>query len=218
MPFLSAGTPFYLVRIDRKTWLLGQAVYIGCATILYVVWVMLGTILLCARTSFVGNQWSRTAAMLGYSDAGSHFFLPSSRRAMEATTPYACAGVILLLMVLYSLLLVFLMLALNLRRGSRAGIAGAIAFSVYGALLQPDIITSLFHLTWEQRYLGNIIIGWISPLSHATYSMHSFGFDQLPTLWDTCLIFSLLIALCFMVALGGARKYSFPFSGREESL
>jgi len=28
MPFLSAGTPYYLSRIDRKTWLAGQALYI----------------------------------------------------------------------------------------------------------------------------------------------------------------------------------------------
>ena len=25
MPFISSGTPFYLMRIDRKTWLMGQA-------------------------------------------------------------------------------------------------------------------------------------------------------------------------------------------------
>ena len=30
MPFISSGTPFYLMRIDRKTWITGQTVYYPC--------------------------------------------------------------------------------------------------------------------------------------------------------------------------------------------
>lgn len=216
MPFLSQGTPFYLVRMDRKTWLLGQALYIGCVTVFYIFWILLCTTLLCARTSFVGNQWSRTAALLGYSSAGSSFFLPSSVRTMEGTTPYCCAGTICLLMLLYVLLLVFLMLAVNLKFGNRAGIVSAIGFSVYGYLLQPDTLVSFMNLMPEERYLANLILGWISPLSHATYPMHNFGFDRLPTLEQTYLIFSFLIMLCFVAALAAAKKYNFAFTGTED--
>jgi hypothetical protein len=34
MPFIGSGTPFYLMRIDRRTWLTGQALYIAGATLL----------------------------------------------------------------------------------------------------------------------------------------------------------------------------------------
>ena len=37
MPFISSGTPFYLMRIDRKTWITGQTVYIILATTIYLV-------------------------------------------------------------------------------------------------------------------------------------------------------------------------------------
>ena len=70
MPFISAGTPFYLMRIDRKTWLAGQALYIVLATFLYLAFILVSTSLVCMRQSFIGNMWSETAAILGYSGAG----------------------------------------------------------------------------------------------------------------------------------------------------
>ena len=43
MPFISSGTPFYLMRIDRKTWLAGQAAYIVAATAIYLVFILAAT-------------------------------------------------------------------------------------------------------------------------------------------------------------------------------
>lgn len=215
MPFISAGTPLYLTRMDRKTWLLGQALYAACATVAYLVWILFCTAALCARTSFAGNQWSRTAALLGYSHAGGQFFLPSSVRTMEKTTPYGCAAVIFLLVLLYLLAVVFLMLAVNLRHGPRAGMLGVIGFSVYGLVLQPDTICALLQLSTEERFRANVLLGWISPLSHATYPMHNFGFDRLPKLRDTYLIFGCLILLCFLASLSAAKTYNFTFTGTE---
>ena len=70
MPFISSGTPFYLMRIDRKTWITGQTVYIILATTIYLVFVLVSTSLVCMRQSFIGDMWSETAAILGYSGAG----------------------------------------------------------------------------------------------------------------------------------------------------
>ncbi len=218
MPFLSAATPYYLVRIDRRTWLLGQMLYVIFATILYVFWILLTTALLCARTSFSGNQWSRAAALLGYSGAGGQFFLPSSVRTMEQATPCAVAGVIFLLMLLYALTMVGLMLTLTLCRSSRAGIVGAVVFSVYGLILRPETVTTVFDLSLEERFRANVLIGWVSPLSHATYPMHNFGFDRLPTLTQTCLLFSAVITVFALCAHNAVKHYDFCFVGTEEAL
>ena len=67
MPFISSATPFYLMRIDRKTWLTGQAAYIALATLIYLAFILISTSLVCMRQSFVGDMWSETAAILGYS-------------------------------------------------------------------------------------------------------------------------------------------------------
>ena len=58
MPFLSAGTPYYLMRIDRKTWLAGQALYIALATGIYMVFILVSTSLVCMGQSFIGDMWS----------------------------------------------------------------------------------------------------------------------------------------------------------------
>ena len=118
MPFISSGTPFYLMRIDRKTWLAGQAVYIVLATFLYLAFILVSTSLVCMRQSFVGNMWSETAAILGYSGAGQKVALPALVKTLEMSRPYECMATIFLLMLLYTLLMVFVMLLFNLKRGS----------------------------------------------------------------------------------------------------
>ena len=67
----------------------------------------------------------------------------------------------------------------------------------------------------ELMYKANVAVGWLSPLNHATYHMHNFGYDLLPRLWQTYLIFGILIALCFFLSLRAIRKYNFNFVGTE---
>ncbi len=215
MPFLSSGTPFYLVRIDRKTWVAGQAIYIIGATFLYLAFILIDTSLVCMTQSFIGNMWSETAAILGYSGAGQDIALPALVKTLEMSTPYACMGTIFLLMLLYALLLVFIMLVFNLYKGQAAGVISVFVFSVYGFLLNPQTLKVIFQLPDELIYKANVAVGWLSPLNHATYHMHNFGYDLLPRLWQTYAIFGALILLCFLLALRAIRKYSFNFTGTE---
>ena len=88
-------------------------------------------------------------------------------------------------------------------------------FSVYGFLLNPQTIKAIFRLPDEMMYKANVAVGWLSPLNHATYHMHNFGYDLLPRLWQTYLIFGGLIALCFFLSLRMVRRYNFNFTGTE---
>lgn len=90
MPFICEGTPFYLMRTTRGAWLWGQIIYICMATALYMAFILLATSTLCAHNSFIGDQWSETAAMLGYSGAGEAVALPAFVKTLEMSTPYAC--------------------------------------------------------------------------------------------------------------------------------
>ena len=215
MPFISAGTPFFLVRMDRKTWITGQAIYVVGATFLYLAFILAATSLVCMTQSFVGNMWSETAAILGYSGAGEAVALPALVKTLEMSTPYACMGTIFLLMLVYALLLVFIMLVFNLYKGQAAGVVSAFIFSVYGFLLNPQTLKNIFQLPDELLYKANVAVGWLSPLNHATYHMHNFGYDLLPRLWQTYAIFGALIVLCYVFSLRAARKYSFHFTGTE---
>ena len=165
--------------------------------------------------SFIGNLWSETAAILGYSGAGQQVALPALVKTLEMSTPYACMGTIFLLMLLYALLLVFIMLVFNLYKGQAAGVISVFVFSVYGFILNPQTIKAVFQLSDELMYKANVAVGWLSPLNHATYHMHNFGYDLLPRLWQTYALFGGLILLCYFLALHAIRRYNFNFTGTE---
>lgn len=215
MPFISSGTPFYLMRMDRKTWIAGQVVYIITATAIYLTFILAATSLVCMTQSFTGNMWSKTAAILGYSGAGQKVALPALIKTLEMSTPYACMFTIFLLMLLYTLLLAFIMLLMNLKKGQLGGVISVFTFSLYGFLLNPETIKVILRLPDELMFKANVAAGWLSPLNHATYHMHNFGYDQLPRLWQTYIIFGILIVFCALLSLKTIRKYSFYFSGTE---
>jgi hypothetical protein len=215
MPFISSGTPFYLMRIDRKTWLAGQALYITLATGIYMAFILISTSLVCMSDSFIGNMWSETAAILGYSGAGKAVALPALVKTLEMSTPYEAMGTIFLLMLLYTLLMAFIMLTFNIRKGQLAGVMSVFTFSLFGFLLNPQLLKTLFQLPDGLLYKANVAMGWISPLNHATYHMHNFGYDLLPRIWQTYVIFGVLIMLCFVLALRSIRRYNFNFTGTE---
>jgi hypothetical protein len=216
MPFLGAGVPYYLIRMKRRTWLMGQAVYVSVATVLYILFIFAATTIICMGNSFIGNMWSETAAILGYSGAGKAVALPALVKTLELSRPYECAATILLLMLLYTLVMVFLMLFVNIRRGKSAGIAAAFAFSLFGFLLNPQLFKQIFELPDELLYKANVAVGWLSPLNQATYHMHNFGYDLLPRLWQTYVIFGAAIVLLYVLTLLALRTYSFHFTGGDQ--
>lgn len=215
MPFLSPATPFYLSRINRRVWVIGQMVYVALATTLFMVFVLVSTVLICMKNSFAGNIWSHTAAILGYSGIGEEVALPALVKTLEMSAPYRVVGSIFILMLLYALLMVFFMLAVTIARGQAAGITAVFGFSLYGFLLNPQVLKEIFRIEEDQMYRANVAFGWLSPLNHATYHMHNFGYDLLPRLWQTYLVFAVGIGLCLLMTLYGIRRYNFPFRGTE---
>lgn len=216
MPFLGAGVPYYLIRMKRRTWLAGQTVYTVLATILYILFIFAATSFICMGNSFIGNMWSETAAILGYSGAGKAVALPALVKTLEMSRPYQCASTILLLMLLYSLFMVFLMLYFNIKHGRVAGIVGAFAINLFGFLLNPQLFKQLFSLPDELMYKANVAVGWLSPLNHATYHMHNFGYDLLPRLWHTYAIFAFVIIALYLLTLRSMKRYNFHFTGTDE--
>ena len=215
MPFIDSSTPFYLMRIDRRTWVLGQCVYVILATAVYLVFILVSTSFVCMTQSFVGNMWSETAAILGYSGIGQDVALPALVKTLEMSRPYDCMLTIFALMMLYTLVMALIMLLMNLKKGYMGGVISVFVFSLYGFLLNPETIKIIFHLPDELMYKANVAVGWLSPLNHATYHMHNFGYDLLPRLWQTYLIFGILIILIFFLLLRAVRNYSFNFLDTE---
>ncbi len=215
IPFISSGTPYFLMRTDRTTWIVGQILYIVSATFIFLLFVLFSTMALCFKIAFPGNVWSKTAATLGYSGDGLSSSLPVLVKTLEMSRPFKCTLHIFLMMLMYSLVLVLIMLYFNLRHGQRVGVISVFAFTIYGFILTPATIAGIFELPDELYYQANVAMGWLSPLNHATYHMHNFGYDLLPRLWQSYIIFAVLILFLFVISIRSIKKYNFYFTGTE---
>lgn len=212
MPSLSNEVPFFLVRMDRWTWMLGQIVYLIMATFCFMLFIFAVTLLLSMGRAYPANMWSDTAAILGYSDIGNKIAVPAFVKVLELTEPYTCTMHIFFLMTGYAVTMASIILFLNLCRNN-GGMIGGVLFSGLGLVLNPDIVAEWFRISLERMRFANIISGWISPLNHATYYMHSFGYDNLPMLWQSYLFFVLVSGILFVASLIKIKNYPFRFTG-----
>ena len=214
LPKLSPFTPYMLLRMKKWKWLFAQFFYIFCVTVLYMGYVFLVTGLLCMKKTYVGNIWSKTAALLAYSGMGKQFSVPSTVKVMESTSPAECSMQIMLLLVCYALTLSFLMLFFQMKIGKKAAVAAGLSYSLAGFLLEPEVLADLLRKEEYQMYQMRRITGWISPLNHATYGMHDFGYDMLPAVGQSCLIFLGILLVLSMLSFRTLKKYNFSsFTG-----
>lgn len=214
IPNLSNDVPLFMVRIDRKTWLIGQMVYLVAATFLFMLFILAATGILSCQRAFTANMWSETAAILGYSRIGENIAVPAFVKVLELTFPYECTGHIFGLLTGYSVAMASLILFLNLCK-SNLGMIGGVIFSGFGLILNRDIVADWFGISLEQIKYANILFGWLSPLNHATYYMHNFGYDNLPKLWMSYVFFAIVSLLFFGLSLIKIKSYSFHFTGTE---
>lgn len=215
LPNLDNEVPLFLVRTSRACWMAGQLLYLVLATLLFVGFILAATCLLAGGQAFPGNMWSETAAILGYSDIGETIAVPAFVKVLELTFPYRCAAHIFGLVLGYSLVLSALVFFFNLLRG-RLGMLAGVAFSGFGFFLTPEVIKEWLHLGAEQGRVANILFGWLSPLNHATYYMHNFGYDNLPRLGDSYLFFGGASLVVYLLAFWRVRGYGFNFTGTEQ--
>lgn len=215
MPFISQATPYWLIRTKRSVWLAGQIIYVVLTTVIYNVLMVVSLGVIASPFSFVGNVWSKTAAMLGYG-GGENITVPVSIKTMEISTPYSCVLAVFGLMLCYSLLVAVLMLFFNLAFGSMTGVLSAFALNLYGILLNPGVFQKIFHFSGNLQYRANVLCGWLSPLNHATFPMHNFGYDYLPTLGVSMGIFLVLIVILIFLSGWKMRTHNFSFVQMDE--
>lgn len=83
MPNLGNEVPLFLIRINRKIWLLGQILYLVLATMGFMCFILLSTCVLAGTKAYTANLWSDTAAILGYSSIGEKIAIPAFVKVLE---------------------------------------------------------------------------------------------------------------------------------------
>lgn len=216
LPVWSAVTPYYLYRTTKIRWILGQMIYMALAAGLYTLFMMGSTMILCASNSYPGNIWSDTAAMLAYSRLGEILCVPSTVKVMESISPFGCAALVILLLFLYILCLGSVILAGNLLPGKNRGTVTGLTFCLYGFLLDPKVLARILGYEKYELFRVNVLIGWLSPLSHASYGRHNFGYDRLPSIGQSVLVFLGILALLTLFCIKRLKTYSFVFLGEKD--
>lgn len=212
MPNLDNDVPFMLIRTSRSVWLMGQWLYQFMATSIFMIFIFGATTILSAKYSYIANMWSETAAILGYSNIGEEIAIPAFVKVLELSFPYQCSMHIFWLMIGYTSVMTSLMLFLNLWKG-KAGMVGGVIFSAFGFIMNPDMLEKLLPANRAYLNMANIIFGWISPLNHATYYMHNFGYDNLPKLWQSYTGFIALTIALLLLSMWKVKQYNFSFTG-----
>ena len=131
-------------------------------TILYTCFMLLFTSVLCMKDSYPGNLWSDTAAMLGYSDLGKNCRCCLQYCSYGAFPLIACCRYSFFFC--YSLTLSFVILVGNLYKGKTKGMIAGLFYSIYGFLLDPNVLAAVLHKEKDEMYQINVLICWISPL------------------------------------------------------
>lgn len=216
MPFLDGAVPYYLIRINVVSWVLGQILYLILTTLIYSAFILVSTMILCGKNAFMGNLWSPTAAILGYSGYAQELNIPASLKTFQMSLPYTGLITIFFLVLLYILLSVLFMFYVTIKKGQTIGMVAGFGFHLFGLLLNPDWVSVTFRIPYDARYLANIICGWLSPLRQATFQKHNFGYDYLPSLKNTYLIFGILILILLFLTIRGMKNYHFNFLGTQE--
>lgn len=214
LPNMDNEVPLLLVRTTRFSWVMGQIVYVVSATFIFTLFVLVSTCLLAASNSYTANLWSDTAAIMGYSGIGRNVGIPAFVKVLERTFPYQCTLHIFGLMLGYSTVLSGIILVFNMWKKNMGMVAG-IVFSGIGVVLNPEFLSMMLEIPRERMVEANILFGWISPLNHATYYMHNFGYDMLPKLWVSYVVFGVMSLVLYLAALIRIRHYSFNFTGTK---
>lgn len=213
-PRLDTPASYLIFRTSRTKWLLGQIVTVLILTLGYTMMILLSSMAMCVGCNvFAANHWSETATMLSFSPASFEVALTVMRKTVKLTTPYGCAVQIFLLLFQYVLLMAMIQLTFTVFKTRRAGIIAALVINFAGYVLTPDRFMAWLELPQEMQYYANLLSAWLSPLQHATYIMHNFGYDLLPRLRTSYLLLGGAALLMMALSLGRMRSFSFSFTG-----
>lgn len=142
--------------------------------------------------------------------------LAASEKTLELTRPYACMTTIFFLLFAYALVMVLLIFWFRILWNELAGMIAGVVFNGISFIFSPGILQKLLGISERKSYLANVAAGWISPLSHATYHLHNFGYDRLPSLRDSGIYDMVLVIMLILLNLYSIRTYHFVFDGTGE--
>lgn len=79
-------------------------------------------------------------------------------------------------------------------------------FHLYVVIINPEFLGEVIPFSTDKLYQLNVLAGWISPLRQATYHLHNFGYDKLPTIENSITCGIVILTILILLAMVGMRK------------
>ena len=212
-PRLDAAGSYVSFRAGRRAWLMGQVLTVLVITLGYCLLLLAFSMLLGAGRVHARNAWSDTATLLSFSPGGFDPAFAVTRKMVKLTLPYPALAQIFVLLFLFMLLLSSVQLALTVLKSRQTGTALALLICLTGFILTPERFMQWLNLPLEFTFYANLLSAWLSPLQHATYMMHNFGYDLLPRLSTSMLLLGGASAGLLALSALRMRHYNYVFSG-----
>jgi len=213
-PRLDTPASYLIFRTKRITWLIGQIITVFVLTLGYTLMILLSSMVMCIGCNvFVANKWSETATMLSFAPGSFEVAISVMRKTVKLTTPYGCAVQIFFLLFQYVLLMSMIQLTFTVLKSRKAGIMAALIINFAGYVLTPDRFMTWLQLPQSMTYYANLLSAWLSPLQHATYIMHNFGYDLLPRLHISYLLLGGVTIVLIAISALSMRRFPFNFTG-----
>lgn len=212
-PRLDAASSYLSFRAGRKAWLMGQVLTVFIITLMYCLMLLVFSMALTTGRAQWTNAWSDTATLLSFSPGGFDPAFAVTRKMVKLTLPYPALIQIFGLLFCYMLLLSCVQLTFTVMKSRKAGTTIALLIGLTGFILTPERFMVWLNLPQEFTFYANLLAAWLSPLQHATFMMHNFGYDLLPRIGTSLLILGGISILLLVLAAVRIRHYNYMFTG-----
>lgn len=195
IPIIDASNKFVIYRTGKRSWFMGQMLFVICISVILQLLVMLLSVMSVNVDSFFANGWSLPTrnALTDNSDIVSAFTLDGA--ILNQVRPFQLVVISLVMNILHTLTIGLIQYCFALS-GKR----------VLGVLVNIAMVGAGFCLWYV-----NTPYKWILPLSHALYTGHYDKFYN-KTYCDielSYIYFAVMIIVLFLIAFRLTQKSSF---------
>src|SRR5450830_327632 len=159
-PFVNQRTTYTIVRMSRKSWLIGSLMYVFLASAIYYLFILFVSILVAGSSGFLTNFWSDPMYVLSIQQPNSSItdyglYFPYAD-LVKSLSPLMAVLHTYLLSVAYGAILSSIMFSINLYKGKILGNVAALGVHAAGYIL----ISEALFVVPKFSLLANSLLGF----------------------------------------------------------
>ena len=145
-PFVNNGTPYECIRAGRRRWVVAQLTYVGVASLLFVCFLVLVSILCLLPHMDFADDWGRVLNTLAQTSAGAKYGgMPISYAVMFKYSPAAALGLAALILYMQSVLVGVVMFTLNMIATRGAGVVAGLSLAFMPGVADLVVVHPVYY-------------------------------------------------------------------------